>query len=164
MPRTRSGGGGSILRGEGDRETPPRGSLSRTGSPLGRIISPHDIEDISAATQGVADLSVRIQELERNASPTMQSAIGGDEGRHEDETFEEAGSESDMPSQEVFNAKNLIQSQLRSSLRKSRESYEARHPFPFRLICFSSVPPNSKCGIRGYGARTWKLRSSGLFE
>ena len=150
MPRTRSGGGGSILRGEGGRETPPRGSLSRTGSPLGRIISPHDIEDISAATQGVADLSVRIQQLERNASPTMQSAIGGDEGRHEDETFEEAGSESDMPSQEVFNAKNLIQSQLRSSLRKSRESYDARHALsPSASYVSQASPPIPNVGLGG---------------
>ena len=128
------------MSGVGGRETPPRGSLSRTGSPIGRIISPHDLEDISAATQGVADLSVRIQELERNASPSMRSAIEGDEGGHENELSEEAGFETGMPSQEVFNAKNLSQSQLMSSLRKSRASPNTRHAFSSPTSNVSQTP------------------------
>ena len=128
------------MSGVGGRETPPSGSLSRTGSPIGRIISPHDLEDISAATQGVADLSVRIQELERNASPTMRSAIEGDEGRHEQNLSDGSGSESDMPSQEIFEAKNLTQSQLMSSLRKSRASHDTRHAFSSPTLNTSNPP------------------------
>ena len=155
MPRTRSGGGGSTLSGVGGRETPPSGSLSRTGSPIGRIISPHDLEDISAATQGVADLSVRIQELERNASPTMRSAIEGDEGRHEQNLSDGSGSESDMPSQEIFEAKNLTQSQLMSSLRKSRASHDTRHAFSSPTLNTSKTPPPiPKVGLADVGIGT----------